>query len=148
MKMSEEKLSENIKIFRLMPIFLGVAYLWSIATVFQTNGFQAIMDMPYKEGDWSALWHFVGFYLGNGIPRFAVYIFCVGYILYNYNQFAGDAEDTGCLMIGGLVVSLLFIKSIPNQAEDSKEYILWACYAVLLWCEWNLYQVFLTNRKV
>ena len=139
-------ISEEVKFFRLIPLFLGIAFLWSVVSVIYTDGFQKMYEMPKIEGDLKHMLHFLGFYIGNGIPRFVIYLFCAGFIMYNYNKFFGFMEQIGCLPWIGFVVGLLFIATVTYQSGDNKAYAMWIGYGLLLWFEYCCYRVFLTHR--
>lgn len=140
--MKNELISDSVKIFRLMPFFLGIAIIWSVATVIYTDEFKYIID---KQNDkWGAVAHFLGFYAGNGIPRFIIYGFCIGYIKYNYNKFAGNFDDIAFWAIGLTIIPCWRIYDFQKQSDP--ELSLWWSYLSLIVLEFILYKNFLTKK--
>ena len=70
--MKTEQISDSVKIFRLMPFFLGIAIIWSVATVIDTNAFLKMGEMPKGENNSRLIAHFIGFYLGREADIYGV----------------------------------------------------------------------------
>jgi hypothetical protein len=88
----------DMKICWLVPLFLGLAFMWSITSAILGDIGSTLEGLP----------QYIGFCFGNGIPRFAIYIFCIGFILYNYNDIV-VGDDDAFSSCGGLFIILNFL---------------------------------------
>lgn len=143
--MKTEQISDSVKIFRLMPFFLGIAIIWSVATVIDTNAFLKMGEMPKGENNSRLIAHFIGFYLGNGIPRFIVYGFCIGFIIYNYGKSVGKKEDVNFPFVILFPLGALYTLW---QNDYGYQPNFWFAYSLLIAVEIQLYRVFLTKKPV
>jgi hypothetical protein len=96
-KMSKTtKIADEVKFYRLVPLALAIAYIWSISTIMM------------GETPSGGVAEFIGYYIGVGLPRFAVYLFCLGFILYNYNKITDGGEGyvvwCGILLVFGIII--------------------------------------------
>ena len=87
------------KIFRLAPRVFALAFIWSVVEAILGD---EIANFPDKKGGWEAIYQFLVFYFYNGIPRFAAYLFCLGFILGRYkDKKLEDSKDCHVYSLNG-----------------------------------------------
>ena len=150
--MKTEQISDSVKIFRLMPFFLGLAIIWSIGAVIYADEIQYIIDKPSEK--WHLVAYFLGFYAGNGIPRFIIYGFCICYIKYNYDKFSGSFDDISFRAIFLAIIPISLVYSLHDSKDENYtfwtgyEFTLWMAYILLILLEFVLYKNYLTKKPV
>jgi hypothetical protein len=125
------KIADEVKFYRLVPLALAIAYIWSISTI--------MIGEPPTGG----VARFIGYYIGAGVPRFAVYIFCIGFVLYNYNKITDGDENNNLVPIA---VVLLIVGSAILWSNIKEEDIHLGCYPFFLLAEYLFYKNFLTSK--
>lgn len=150
MTIKSVKISDDVKIFRLMPVPLLLAFGFSIYSAIQTQPMQAIHEIYNEEQSWKStitkIIHFFGFYIGNGIPRFAVYLFCICYIKYNFNRF--HIDDLGCTLIALPFVSFPLIGAevgLPGREDGNHIFVTYFSYLI---AEFFIYKAALVKRQI
>ena len=134
-----QKISDRVKIFRLMPIFLGIAFVWSISTAISTDAFQSMSE--FGNDHFRKIFVFFGFYLGNGIPRFLIYAFCFCYMIYQSYPIVGKFNIE---FKHGIIISII-IGGLSAVMKDST--FCWIAYILCLSFELYLYNIYLTKTK-
>jgi hypothetical protein len=147
MKLKKKKVR---KIIATARIAVYVCFVFSIYSAFEQASLSQIAIENESRESYSRLFHFIGFYLGNGLPRFLVYAFCACLIIYKFDQFheskwVGNPDKVNhpdndtwvtLLLLGGVLVIFLFIWS-------ANVILLSVCYFLVMLLEFGIYRTYL-----
>lgn len=124
------KIADEVKVYRLVPLALAIAYIWSISTIMM------------GETPSGGLAEFIGYYIGTGLPRFAVYLFCLGFILYNYNKISLDHDH---VVVGAVISFIGGSLLVADGLLYRRDIHVWH-YSGLFLTEHIFYRGFLTQK--
>ena len=140
MKLKKKKVR---KIIATARIAVYVCFGFSIFSAIDNASFAQIATENESREYNSRLFHFIGFYLGNGLPRFLVYAFCACLIFYKFDQFhesrlVGHDHELWVvlLLFGGSFVFFWFI-GVAHVISLS------ICYFFVMLLEFGIYRVYL-----